>query len=215
MFFSIYLSRFTLFDKYNILISNEVYVEKDRLLRIAGGDEQAFYGLFKQYFASLVLYGERYHLSREDAEDTAMDVFGKLWKDREKMGEINYLPAFLYKVMRNACIDVWKKKKRDGLTEKAYSELAALENEDFMFLEAVRADVLKRIYEDIKALPDKYRAVFELTYYEGLNTRQIAERLGLSVTNVTSRRSRALLMLKKQLVKKDLLFLYFLLLQIK
>lgn len=197
------------------MTTNEIHNERDLLLRIAGGDEQAFHFLFKQYYASLVLYAERFNLSREDAEDVAMNVLGKLWKGREKMPEIRYLPAFLYRAMKNGCIDLLKKTKRAELTNKMYDEHVYADNEDYAVREAIRAEVLRRIDEDIKTLPEKYKIIFELTYYKGLNTREIAEQLGLSLTNVTSRRSRALLLLKKQLLKKDLLFLYFLFLQLK
>ena len=88
-------------------------------------------------------------------------------------------------------------------------------DESYALLESIRAEVLRRIEEDIKALPEKYKVVFELTYYSGMNSRQIAEKLGLSVTNVTTLRSRALQLIKKELLKKDLLFLYLLLMQIK
>jgi len=194
---------------------DQSYEEKELLLRIANGEETAFQLLFKQYYPSLVLYAERFGLNREDAEDAAMSVLGKLWQAREKLTEIRYLPAFLYKSMRNGCIDLLKAKKRAEQTEKIYGEQEPPGEESYALREGIRAEVLRRISEDIKALPEKYKIVFELTYYSGMNSRQIAEKLGLSVTNVTSRRSRALQLLKKELLKKDLLFLYFLLIQLK
>ncbi len=45
----------------------QTYHEQELLQRIAGGDEAAFHWLFKRYYASLVLYGEKFDLSREDA----------------------------------------------------------------------------------------------------------------------------------------------------
>lgn len=195
--------------------TNQSYEEKELLFRIAEGDETAFQLLFKQNYASLVMYAERFGLSREDAEDVAMGVLGKLWQGREKLPEIRYLPAFLYRSVKNGCIDLLKKKKRAGLTDKIYSEQGLTGDESYALREAIRAEVLRRIDEDIKTLPEKYKIVFELTYYSGMNSRQIAEKLGVSITNVTSRRSRALQLLKKELLKKDLLFLYFLLIQLK
>ncbi len=197
------------------LTGYNLHNEKATLLRIGQGDKQAFDELFKRYYASLVLYGEKCHLGREDAEDAAMDVLAKLWKGREKLPAVNYLPAYLYKAMKNACVDHLKKRNRSELTEKTYHQQGDPEDDAFALREAIRAEVLQRINEDIQALPDKYRTVFELTYHEGLNTAEIAARLGISVTNVTSRRNRALQMLKKELIKKDLLFIYFLLSQIR
>lgn len=158
------------------------------------------------------MFAERFGLNREDAEDVAIEILAKFWKSRAKLQEVRYLPAFLYRSMRNGCIDFLKKKPHLDLLEQQYGgEYTLVEEDDFLDREQIRAEVLRKIEEEIKDLPEKYRVVFELTYYEGLNTQQIAERLGISVTNVTSRRSRALKMLKTTLLQKDLHFLYLLL----
>ena len=49
------------------------------------------------------------------------------------------------------------------------------------------------------ALPEKYRTVLNLYYYEELSTREIAELLDLQQTAVTTRLSRARKLLKDRL----------------
>ena len=49
------------------------------------------------------------------------------------------------------------------------------------------------------ALPEKYRTVLDLFYYEELSTKEIAALLGLRQSAVTTRLSRARELLKQQL----------------
>jgi RNA polymerase sigma-70 factor (family 1) len=193
------------------LLTNESYGGIDPLLQIARGDKQAFDRLFKAYFASLVLYAEKFNISREDAEDMAMQVLGKLWRERERIAEIKHLSAYLYSSVKNSCLDLLRSRKRAERLGQAFHDLVV--EEDYAVREAVRAEVLRIINEQIKTLPEKYKIVFELTYYKGLNTREIARQLGLSETNVTTRRSRALLLLKKKVPMKDLYLLLLLFIQ--
>lgn len=47
------------------------------------------------------------------------------------------------------------------------------------------------LYQAVMSLPEKYRTVLDLFYYEELSVREIGEVLGLSQSAVTTRLSRA------------------------
>ncbi len=51
------------------------------------------------------------------------------------------------------------------------------------------------------ALPEKYRTVLDLFYYEELSVREIGELIGEKTTTVTTRLSRARKLLKAQLTE--------------
>ena len=55
------------------------------------------------------------------------------------------------------------------------------------------------LYREVMALPEKYRTVLNLYYYEELSTLEIAELLNLQQTVVTTRLSRARTLLKDRL----------------
>ena len=55
------------------------------------------------------------------------------------------------------------------------------------------------IWENVMALPPKYRVLVYLRYYEELTTREMAELLHISQSAVTTRLSRARQMLREQL----------------
>ena len=55
------------------------------------------------------------------------------------------------------------------------------------------------LFQEVMALPEKYRTVLNLYYYEELSTGEIASVLNLRQSAVTTRLSRARELLKKQL----------------
>ena len=63
----------------------------------------------------------------------------------------------------------------------------------------IKAELIHAIYKEMEKLPKNCRQIFELTYQEGLNARQISDKLGIAVTTVTTQRSRAIKFLRKVL----------------
>ena len=55
------------------------------------------------------------------------------------------------------------------------------------------------VLEAVMALPEKYRTVLDLFYYEELSTREIGEVLGIRQSAVTTRLTRAREQLEKRL----------------
>lgn len=54
------------------------------------------------------------------------------------------------------------------------------------------------LYQAVMSLPEKYRTVLDLFYYEELSVREIGEVLGLSQSAVTTRLSRARKLLRER-----------------
>ena len=57
----------------------------------------------------------------------------------------------------------------------------------------------RNLFEDVMKLPDKYRIVIHLFYYEDYSVREIADILKLSESNVKTRLSRGRSLLKTAL----------------
>ena len=68
--------------------------------------------------------------------------------------------------------------------------------------ELTRAEERRQLTAAVMALPEKYRTVIHLFYYEDYSGAEIAEMLGLSEANVRKQLSRAREMLKEKL-KED------------
>ena len=123
-----------------------------------------------------------------DADDAVQEVFLRLFRYESPFEGDGHLRAWLLRVTVNYCKDVLKspwRKRRVPLEEAAVP----------VFQEPEQGE----LYEAVMALPEKYRTVLDLFYYEELSVREIGELLGLNTSAVTTRLGRARALLKKQL----------------
>lgn len=127
----------------------------------------------------------------QDAEDAVQEVFIKLFRqDSPPIGDS--LRYWLIRVTVNHCRDLLRspwRKRRVSMTE-----LAAEQTEPVFDREEQR-----ELFRAVMVLPEKYRTVLYLFYYEELSIQETAELLKLSQSAVTTRLSRARSKLKEQL----------------
>ena len=65
--------------------------------------------------------------------------------------------------------------------------------------ELIREEERQAMRDAIKALPDKYKDVIHLHHFRGMKTKEVANQLGISHSNVKVRLHRAYIKLKKAL----------------
>jgi RNA polymerase sigma-70 factor (ECF subfamily) len=124
-----------------------------------------------------------------DAEDAVQDVFEKLLRYDGTFENEEHLKAWLLRVTINRCHDLARAayQKDSELSE----DLPAPEDADGSLLDAVRS------------LPENYRNVIYLHYYEGYTAAEIGQMLGTPANTVLTwmRRARAQLhtMLKEEI----------------
>ncbi len=136
--------------------------------------------------------------NREDAQDIFQEVFLRLVRYRDKIANEEHLKAWLIRVTINcakkqkgsfwnrkvAPVEESSKEQPDERTADAYE---AVENADSPVLLAVRE------------LPEKYRSVVYLFYYEEMSIAQIGKLLEEKESTVKSRLYRAREILKIRL----------------
>ena len=133
--------------------------------------------LYEQHKGMVYRLALSYLKSPEDAEDVCQTVFLRLIEHREKI-RTGREKAWLAAVTANLCRDMLRSAQRRK-TEALSDEQPVLWREPSPILEA------------IMELGEKERAAVYLYYYEGYSVKETAGILGLSVTAVTTRLSRA------------------------
>lgn len=127
--------------------------------------------------------------SSAEAEDCAEDVFVKVLTEGFEFNDEVHERKWLTVAAINLCKDRlkgWKRKAVMPIDDEP--ELAAPEQED-------RSDVL----EAVLGLPNKYKDVVWLYYYEGYQTDEIAEILGSPPSTIRNRMRDARKLLKDKL----------------
>lgn len=128
------------------------------------------------------------------AEDILQDVFVKIQKKSEQLATVSNVPGWIFLIARNAVIDHYRTRKET--TEVPEDIAADEENPESTEQEGLKAAFRRMIH----SLPEPYREAVLLTEFEGLTQKQLAERLGISVSGAKSRVQRGREQLKEKLL---------------
>ena len=123
--------------------------------------------------------------NEQASEDILQDVFMKIHTGIAGLNDERRLQSWVYQIARNSIIDYYRKPQPP---HELLEELAAPSNDDDGEMETQLARSLKGMVEQ---LPEEYRHALILTAFEGLTQKEVAERLGLSLSGVKSRVQRA------------------------
>ena len=126
--------------------------------------------------------------SYADADDAVQEVFLRLWRQKAPFESEEHLRRWLLRVTVNWCRDKLRSPRR-----RRRVDWDSLENQP-----AFETPEQGELYEAVMSLPEKYRTVLDLFYYEELSVREIGEVLGLSQSAVTTRLSRARKLLRER-----------------
>jgi RNA polymerase sigma-70 factor (ECF subfamily) len=133
-----------------------------------------------------------------DADDILQDVFQKIHDNLNQLEDGTRLQAWLYRIARNAIIDYYRSKSRiPSVSIEDTGDHIVTQEEDSDNLNKTVASWLKDMIAD---LPEKYREAIVLTEIEGLTQKELAERLGISVSGAKSRVQRGRALLKEILL---------------
>lgn len=143
--------------------------------------------------------------NREDAKDCFQNTFLKLYLSDKTFSREEYLKAWLIRVAINECRDfhrtLWKRKVDlgyQGSTGEAVSEKRNANGEE----EVIYEEECRELLETLQRIPEKYREILYLYYYEAFSIGEIAEMLSLKVNTVKSRLLRGRKKMAERMGKK-------------
>lgn len=127
--------------------------------------------------------------NKEDAEDVVQDTFIQYHTIKKNFESEQHIRAWLIRVTINKAKNMnhtfWRKNK--------------MSIEDYMETLVFETSESETLFETVMKLPEKYRIVIHLFYYEDYSVREIANVLRISESNVKVRLSRGRSILKEQL----------------
>ena len=158
----------------------------------------AFREIYRKYVSIMQAFALKF-IDKITAEDLVQDVFMQIWVNRETFPITENLQAYLFRAIRNRCINHLEHLK-------VKSEYEALEMIELQIREAgffqspeqlfIRREQLERIHQEIEKLPEKSRKVFKMAYYDDMKAAEIAEELHLSVRTVETQIYKSLKILR-------------------
>ncbi len=174
---------------------------------LAQRDQSTFEKLFKTYFKQLHAYAFTMLRDEADAEEMVQQVFFKLWERNDTLSFPGSVAAYLYRAVHNESLNFIKhrKVKSNHQLHVAYSMKNDVEHPAKKIL---AGELEKKIHAALEELPGQCRTIFQLSRFEELKYREIADKLGISVKTVENQMGKALKLLRLKLV--DFLIFFFL-----
>lgn len=172
--------------------------DRQTLQALKAGDPGALAQLYRRYGTTVRALCRRILGDPSEAEDAALDSFVQLWErsDRYDASRASLL-AYLLTIARSRAIDRLRARRRRGLvewTDEAYPPAASSPPDAYDAVLA--AERREKVQAALRALGERERRPVELSFYEGLSHREIAERLVLPLGTVKTRIRQGLIRLR-------------------
>ena len=119
--------------------------------------------------------------SESDAEDAVQELYLKLWKIHDSLGDVKNPVAYGISVMKNICID--RIRKRTIRQAEPLEKAPPLEDAPPERRSESR-DTLRYLIGEMEKLPQKQRDILIMRAIEGLEYEDISRRTGLSQVHV-------------------------------
>jgi RNA polymerase sigma-70 factor (ECF subfamily) len=144
--------------------------------------------------SGLARYLARFCVSSDDVQDVMQEAYLQVFCALRKSGPEGHVPAaLLYTTARNIAFSRHRHRKVVAAAGPAVSAGEQLRREQAAVEQQVdRGQQMRRLLQAVNGLPPKCRDVFVLRMIEGMSQREIAERLGISVSTVEKHLARGL-----------------------
>ncbi len=163
--------------------------------------ENTYAEYVRLYADSMLRIAVNYCKGLSDAEDIVQEAVLKLYETDTDFTDAEHVKRWLIRVTINACKNHLSCAWRRNIQPMGFAELSltldhASEKNFASFSEDEEASAL---FHAVSSLPETYRSVVHLYYYESYSVREIAQILQKKETTIQTRLMRARKMLKRQL----------------
>jgi RNA polymerase sigma factor (sigma-70 family) len=178
-------------------------VDARDLVAARAGDPRAFEALVSRHQTALYNFSLRMLASRDDAADVAQETFIQLYHNLDRLSEDEPLSPWLFRVARNRCIDIIRRRRTVPLTAPDDTEdppgFEPVDQDPLPDELVERADLQQMLQAAIAHLPTASAEVVALRYAADRSFAEIAEILGCDEGTARVRFHRAKAQLRKLL----------------
>jgi RNA polymerase sigma-70 factor, ECF subfamily len=166
--------------------------------RALQGDRDAFSQLMHRYAGAV--YGLAYRMlgSPQDAEDASQEIFLRTYTNLARFDRTRRFSTWLLSIGSNYCVDRLRRQRMQWLTldDVAYSVPSQERGPEGGMVHREQREIVR---EALASLPEGYRLVTVLRYWNDLSYQEIAQATGLTESTIKTRLHRARNMLAERL----------------
>ena len=154
------------------------------------GDHQAFARLVEAYKAPVYNLAYRMLHNAAEAEDAAQEIFLRAYTKLATYDQTRKFSTWLLSIASNYCIDVIRRRRATlvDLDEVAFAVPSSAPGPESS---AINAEQREAVARAIRKLPDSYRLVTVLRYYNECSYDEIQQITGMTEATVKTRLHRA------------------------
>jgi len=144
--------------------------------------------VFETNFARLVKYANSFLNDSNLSEDLVQEVFLRLWEMRNDLRIHNSLKEYLFRSVRNKCINTIRNQKLVDINQNEYSQKSG-EEQIFTFQNNSDENI-QLLYRAIEHLTPKRKQILHYGLF-GMKNQEIADIMGVSVNTLKTQKSHA------------------------
>ena len=166
--------------------------------RVLSGDRNSFRSIVDRHQGRVFYLGLRFLRNLQDAEDFAQEVFIRAYRKLESFSGKVPFGAWLYRLAFNLAVNDYHVSRR-RLAEVDYQGLPLSDPSLSPEAELVATETRGVVKDALKTLPDAYKIVIRMHFFDGLSYPEISRATGLPVNTIKSHVFRAKRLIRKQL----------------
>ncbi|MDL2296680.1 sigma-70 family RNA polymerase sigma factor [Bacteroidales bacterium OttesenSCG-928-B11] len=159
---------------------------------LQNGNQKAYAELMRYYRDPLYYMLLKMVHNPYDAEDLTIEALGKAFKNLDRYTDDFAFSTWLFRIAVNNCIDYIRKRNcspnciDDELSSCDYNlaEYSASSRQPTPEDTIIEKQMIKMMHLAVKQLRPKYREAVELRYFKELSYEEVAEQMGISISNV-------------------------------
>lgn len=166
------------------------------LSRLKADDKTALKELFQAYYTYVCSNIFRIIKDRNTVEDLAQEVFLRFWQKRQQIQVNSSLKAYLRRMAINEALGYLRKQKifEEEINQETMGGTTPGGEKQYL-----HSELEDQLREAIDQLPPRCRTVFQLSRFEELSYKEIAQQMDISVKTVENQMGKALKFLRKEL----------------
>lgn len=184
---------------------NEIQCIKE----LRNGSYQAFTQIYEAY-ADRLSFVLKQLKNRSLTQDIVQDTFLRLWDNRSQLNSFGNLQAFIFTIAKHQVIDYFRKQVNElqfeDFMEYCENQATDVSPEDILLYD----EFLQQLQQSKKVLSQREHEIYELSKEKHIPIKQIAEQLDLSEQTVKNYLTSALKILRSEMMKYNILFIFFL-----
>jgi len=164
---------------------------------IRNNDKSAFKEFFLFYQPKIFRFLYRYTGLKDSSEDLTQETFIRFWEVKDNIELDSYPIAYLFRIARNLAVNyVTRHPVAQPLFDKDELLVNICKDPDKELDQLFLMDDFQRA---INMLPEKCRAIFILSRFEGYDYSEIADTFQISLQTVKNQMNKAISILRKRL----------------